>query len=143
MLRRMSGGRSVVIGPGTLQYSLALAHAGTSAAASISSAKAFCNDLLLEALVTPRLRTHPSGDLVIDDRKVGGLALKRTRDATLVHGTILLECDLAALEDLLLHPVREPDYRRGRAHAEFVRNLGPIDTAALEQRVISLLATRA
>lgn len=140
VLRRLSGGRSVVIGPGTLQYALALAHDGNSATASISAAKAFCNGLLLDALAIPRLRSHASGDLVLEDRKVAGLALKRTREATLVHGTILLECDLTMLGELLLHPSREPEYRRGRAHAEFLRNLGPIDAATLERRVISRLA---
>jgi lipoate-protein ligase A len=139
IVRRASGGRSVLIGPGTLQYALTLLHRQADAGLSIQAAKRRCNDLLLAALADPRITAHESGDLVIDGRKVAGLALKRVRDATLIHGTILSTVDLSLISKLLLHPVREPEYRQGRPHGEFLQNLGPIEDLEFERCVRALL----
>jgi lipoate-protein ligase A len=140
IVRRPSGGRSVVIGPGTVQYTFALPYGLSAELAGISSSKRFCNRLLLEALADPRIAEDDSGDLLVDDRKVGGLAIKRGREAMLLHGTLLVAADIDALASLLRHPLREPAYRRGRAHAEFLANLGALDRDSLERRVTASLA---
>lgn len=140
IVRRPSGGRSVVVGPGTVQYTFTLPYGLSTELASISSSKRFCNRLLVNGLGDSRISTEESGDLMIGDRKVGGLALKRARDAMLLHGTLLVAADILLLSRLLLHPLREPAYRCGRPHADFLVNLGSIDTALLERRVKSSLA---
>jgi hypothetical protein len=38
--------------------------------------------------------------------------------------SILLDADVGLMERYLQHPPREPDYRRSRPHAAFVRVLG-------------------
>jgi lipoate-protein ligase A len=142
VLRRPSGGRSVLLGPGTLQYSLVLPANLDPELTAITGAKRYCNRLLLTAL--PRghgLAADESGDLVRGDRKVGGLALRKTRRGVLVHGTLLLTADLDLLSRALRHPAREPAYRKGRTHTAFLENLGPLDAAELTDRVLtSLLA---
>jgi lipoate-protein ligase A len=142
VLRRPSGGRSVLLGPGTLQYALALPGSLGPERTAITGAKRYCNGLLLAALPCGHgLAADESGDLLRGDRKVGGLALRKTRNGVLVHGTLLLTADLGLLSRTLRHPVREPAYRRGRSHAEFLDNLGPVDAAELADRVLrSLLA---
>ena len=45
------------------------------------------------------------------------------RQWMLYHGTLLLSMDLELVEQLLPHPPREPPYRRGRSHADFLANL--------------------
>jgi lipoate-protein ligase A len=71
-----------------------------------------------------------SGDLRLGDRKVGGLALRRRRDATLLHGTLLTSsADVAAIAAVLHHPAREPDWRRNRPHLDFVGTLEAFDVA--------------
>lgn len=140
IVRRPSGGRSVVIGPGTLQYTFALPYRIDPGLTAIPSSKSFCNRLLLDALGDPRVRSHHSGDLVLGDKKVAGLAIKRARDAMLLHGTILMAADLDMIGRLLRHPVLEPDYRRGRAHRDFLANLGPVVIAELAERVSCALA---
>lgn len=143
ILRRRSGGRSVVIGPGTVQYTFALPRSLSPELASIGGAKTFCNHLLSSALaaVRPdaRLVEDNSGDLTVSGRKVAGLALKRRRHALLVHGTILAEADITLIETVLKPPHLEPAYRRGRAHRDFLANLGPIDSAELQTQVRSRL----
>jgi lipoate-protein ligase A len=135
IVRRPSGGRSVVIGPGTLQYTFALPYHFDPSLRSIPGSKAFCNRLLLDALGDPRLRAHDSGDITVDDRKVAGLAMKRSRAALILHGTLLISAEIELLAALLRHPAREPEYRRGRAHVDFLSNLGPFCDRQLELRV--------
>lgn len=135
IVRRPSGGRSVVIGPGTVQYTFALPYGLSAELAGISSSKRFCNRLLREALADPRITEDDSGDLLVGDRKVGGLAIKRGREAMMLHGTLLVAADIELLASLLRHPLREPAYRRGRDHTQFLANLGALDRDSLERRV--------
>jgi len=132
VVRRPSGGRSVLVGPGTLQYTFALPHALDPRLRSIPASKAFCNELILSGFSRQEvIRSDPSGDLVVEDRKVGGLALKCRRSALMLHGTLLIACDLRLVAEVLKHPVCEPEYRRGRPHGDFLSNLGDIDEVRL------------
>jgi len=140
VVRRQSGGRSVWIGPGTLQYAFALPYRLSSELDGISSAKRFCNRLLLAALeLDSSVVEDTSGDLVVESRKAAGLAMRRARTALLLHGTILVAADLALIDRALKHPEREPVYRRGRPHRDFLTNLPPFDPLAMESRVQTLL----
>lgn len=138
---RPSGGRSVLIGTGTVQYTYALPLSLSDGLRSIAGAKRFCNDLLQEASpALAALRRDESGDLTRNERKVAGLALRRTRDAVLLHGTILVSADLGLIARALTHPLREPAYRRGRSHHEFLANLGELDPRILAKEVCRRLA---
>jgi lipoate-protein ligase A len=138
---RPSGGRSVLVGPGTVQYTYALPISACDGLRSIVGTKRFCNDLLQEASpALAKLRRDDSGDLTSNDRKVAGLALRRTRRAVLLHGTILVTADLELIARALAHPLREPAYRRGRSHHEFLTNLGELDHDALAKAVTERLA---
>ncbi|MFQ5478930.1 MAG: biotin/lipoate A/B protein ligase family protein [Candidatus Binatia bacterium] len=139
--RRPSGGGAVVIGPGTLQYAFALPYRVSEELLSIESSKRFCNRLLLRGLPGSRpVGQDPSGDLILDGRKVAGLALKRRRRAMLLHGTILMSADIALISRVLKHPPREPAYRRGRPHQDFLTNWGSLDQAELEACVERMLS---
>ncbi len=72
---------------------------------------------------------------MLGGRKVAGLALRRRRAAMLLHGTILIDADLELIANALKRPVREPAYRDGRDHLEFLENLGQLDRAGLERNV--------
>jgi lipoate-protein ligase A len=141
IVRRPSGGGAVVIGRGTLQYSFALPYALAEELKSIGRSKSFCNELLRAAL--PRgheLTADVSGDLVLGDRKVAGVALKRRREAMLLHGTILTDADLELIARAVKHPPREPAYRRHRSHESFLANLGPVPVPDLVRSVDRSLA---
>lgn len=136
VVRRQSGGRSVWIGPGTVQYAFALPNRLSPELDGISSAKRFCNRLLLAALeLGSSVAEDSSGDLVVESRKAAGLAIRRVRTALLLHGTILVAADLALIDRALKHPEREPVYRRGRPHRDFLTNLPPFDPLAVASRV--------
>ena len=52
-------------------------------------------------------------------RKLAGTAQLRKRDAVLVHGSLLVDADLAMLGRYLQMPSTEPDYRARRSHENF------------------------
>lgn len=141
VLRRASGGGTVAIGAGTLQYAFALPH-GDDAPPSLDDVKRTCNSWVAAALasagVAVALAHDASGDLVAGDRKVGGVALRRVRHATLLHGTLLVDADLEVVAAVLRHPAREPAWRRGRGHLDFLANLGAFDAAAFAREAARL-----
>src|SRR5262249_19146864 len=59
-------------------------------------------------------------DLALGGRKISGNAQRRKRSHLLFHGGFLLDFDLGLLSAVLRMPPRQPDYRRGRAHADFL-----------------------
>jgi lipoate-protein ligase A len=138
ILRRCSGGGTVVQGPGCLHYSLILRIDFDSALQTVTGTNRFVmerNRAALEKLIASSSRREEAltfkskiavrghTDLAIGGRKFSGNAQRRKRRAVLFHGTFLLDFDLALLNRFLPMPSKEPDYRRGRGHAEFLMNL--------------------
>ena len=128
IVRRPSGGLTVVLGPGCVMWSVVVPFAGTQPA--IERIHAALLDPLCEALRdTGKLVVRRgSSDLAIKtadgDRKVSGNALRIRRGGILYHGTLLDAFDLDLVGTVLRHPPREPDYRGKRTHGAFLANLG-------------------
>ena len=141
VVRRASGGGAVVVGPGTMQVAFALPHAISPLLATIEGTKRFCAGMMIEALgragCNAPLEVDRSGDLRREDRKMAGVALARRRSASLLHATLLVEADLALLGAVLRHPAREPDYRGGRRHEDFVANLGRVEIRKFEMALVA------
>jgi lipoate-protein ligase A len=137
VLRRLSGGGTVVQAPGVLNYTIALPLSGP--LSTITGTNRFIlerQQRALAPLVEGELAIRGQTDLALDGRKVSGNAQKRGRRAILFHGTFLLGLDLTLLEALLPMPSRQPDYRGGRAHGEFLQNLG-LDAARVKEALRS------
>jgi lipoate-protein ligase A len=130
VLRRCSGGGTVVQGKGCLNYALVLAITADGPTHSISSANQFIMERNCEAIASAmvtnaaeiRIRGHT--DLTLGDLKFSGNSQRRRKRHLLFHGTFLLDFDLALVSDLLPMPSAEPDYRKHRAHEKFIANLG-------------------
>jgi lipoate-protein ligase A len=75
-------------------------------------------------------------DLALDNRKFSGNAVRCKRDHLLYHGTLLYAFDLGLMERFLRLPPRQPEYRGGREHAQFVTNV-PLSAALLRETVAS------
>jgi lipoate-protein ligase A len=135
IFRRCSGGGTVVQMPGGLNYSLILRITENGPTRNISSANNFImekNRASIQTLVETSevsVRGHTDLALVthhasrITLRKFAGNSQRRRKYFLLFHGTLLLDCDLALIGELLLTPSLEPDYRASRPHDEFVTNL--------------------
>jgi lipoate-protein ligase A len=83
-----------------------------------------------------------TSDLAWDGRKVSGNAQQRKARHVLHHGTLLYGFDLPAVARYLNPPEREPPYRAGRPHADFVTNL-PTDAATLRRLLITAFGAAA
>jgi lipoate-protein ligase A len=70
-------------------------------------------------------------DLALAGRKFSGNAQRRQRRALLFHGTFLLSFDMPLVEKFLHFPSRQPEYRQGRRHEQFMVNL-PLSPARLK-----------
>ena len=128
VLRRRGGGCAVVIDPGNVILSAALPQGGIS-----GSRKYFSrfSDWIIEGLRKIGLsEVHKEGtsDLVIGDRKIAGASLYRSADVLYYSTSLLVDPHVDLVERYLKHPPREPDYRRGRLHRDFIcglKSLGP------------------
>jgi lipoate---protein ligase len=139
LYRRISGGASIVAGPGCMFYTLILDLERRPHLRMLDQAHAFVMNGLLDALrpLQPHVRFDGTCDLAIEGRKVSGNAVRIGRDWMLYHGTLLLDMDLSLITRLLRHPPREPDYRAGRNHEDFVANLHvPADELTLLLRTV-------
>ncbi|MCA9158747.1 MAG: lipoate--protein ligase family protein [Planctomycetales bacterium] len=125
VLRRVSGGATVVAGPGCMFYALVLSLEQRPHLRMLDVAHQFVMVSLQSALksLLPRLEFNGTCDLVVSGRKVSGNSVRLVRDWMLYHGTLLLNMDLSLADRLLKHPPREPEYRGGRSHADFLANL--------------------
>lgn len=125
VLRRVSGGAAIVAGPGCLMYSVVLSYERWPQLRLIDEAHQFVLGRLQAGLqiLAPGTSIAGISDLAIGGRKFSGNSLRCKRTHLLYHGTLLYDFPLDLVQQILLTPPRQPDYRVGRSHAEFVMNL--------------------
>jgi lipoate-protein ligase A len=130
VLRRCSGGGTVVQGPGCLNYNLVLRIPEAGPLTHVTGTNRFIMERMrdaLQPLVADRVIVEGHTDLAMERDaevlKFSGNAQRRRRHAIVFHGTLLLDFDLEQISRLLLHPSTEPGYRIGRHHRDFITNL--------------------
>lgn len=125
ILRRSSGGGTVLLGKGCLLYSLVLSFDRDVALREIPTSYCYILGRVLEALagLLPDLCCAGTSDLAAGGRKVSGNAQQRKRTHLLHHGTLLYGFDIAQVSRYLRIPERQPEYRGRRGHHEFLTNL--------------------
>ncbi|MGZ4965007.1 MAG: lipoate--protein ligase family protein [Limisphaerales bacterium] len=139
ILRRCSGGGTVLQGPGCLNYSLVLNFENNPKLQTIPGANCQIMKRNAEALRTAcGLDAEVCGitDLAVGALKFSGNAQRRKRRALIFHGTFLLTFNLQLVSELLRSPSKEPEYRAGRAHGKFIMNLH-VDAALIRKALRS------
>ncbi|MFP4472778.1 MAG: biotin/lipoate A/B protein ligase family protein [Candidatus Omnitrophota bacterium] len=135
VLRRCSGGGTVLQGPGCLNFSLILSKQRPGLQ-QIHRSYRYVLDLIAEALIPLGVRAvfRPVCDLAFasSERKFSGNAQRRLRKFLLHHGTLLYDFDLDLIPRYLRMPPSVPDYRKRRSHRDFVANLR-LERAALKR----------
>jgi lipoate-protein ligase A len=139
ILRRCSGGGTVLQGPGCLNYSLVLKIEERGPLTSITSTNRFIMERNRQAVETEARGRRPEVGIEIygctdlalvtnhktfgSSLKFSGNAQRRKKNFILFHGTFLLSFDIALIDKFLRMPTKEPDYRKGRSHKDFLTNL--------------------
>ena len=125
IFRRLSGGGTVMQGPGCLNYSLILRN-GVDIPLGIAESFQVVlehHKQCIQEMIGDCVDIAGVSDLVINGRKFSGNARYRKRRFTLVHGTFLLNLDPAIVARCLRLPSKQPVYRQNRSHDSFMRNL--------------------
>ena len=132
VLRRSSGGGTVLQGPGCFNYALILRITEAPPFHAINATNHFIMNRQRDALgklLNGRVEVNGHTDLTLDGVKFSGNAQRRKRSFLLFHGTFLLNFDLPLIEQFLQMPTHQPAYRASRSHGEFLTNLNlPADT---------------
>jgi lipoate-protein ligase A len=136
VLRRTSGGGTVLWGRGCLLFSLVLNYDRAPGLHEIGSSYVYILEHISAALrdAVPGIVPAGTSDLAVGQRKCSGNAQQRKRRHLLHHGTLLYDFDLAQMGRYLRPPPRQPEYRAGREHSAFLCNL-PLTGDELKRRL--------
>ena len=142
ILRRPSGGGTVLAGPGCLMFAVVLDYSSLPHLRAVDAAHRYVLERNAAALSrhVPGVAHAGISDLVIAQQdgpalKISGNALRAKRNHFLYHGTLLYDFALERIGKLLATPTRAPAYRQDRPHDQFVANL-PLSREQIEQLLI-------
>lgn len=130
ILRRCSGGGTVVQGSGCLNYSLISQIPPEEFPHNIPATNCRVMKMqrdALRALLPGDVEICGHTDLTWNGLKFSGNAQRRKSRYFLFHGTILLNFDIDLVQKVLLIPEVQPAYREHRSHQSFMTNL-PLST---------------
>lgn len=129
--RRLGGGCAVVLDGGNLVLAVALPLPGVGGVRQVFDALTqWAIDGLARAGI-PGVEKAGSSDLALHGKKVGGSCVYRSKGFFLYSTTLLFIPPSETAERWLSHPPREPEYREGRGHADFMGSLdkgGEVET---------------
>lgn len=137
--RRRGGGCSVVLDVGNVIVATTLAVKG------FGENQAHFDRLtswLIDGLAKigfPGVGRAGTSDLVVGDRKVGGSCIYRARNVLLFSSTLLVDPEVELMERYLAHPPREPEYRGGRRHRDFISRLMSSEPSSRVEDVVGKL----
>jgi len=123
VLKRPSGGQTVVLSPQTIVL------AATMTDVSNVKPKEFFNKIngliikSIEADGVTGLTLSGISDIAIDGKKILGSSMYKRKDTLFYHAVLNFAVPASLIERYLRHPSKEPDYRAGRSHIEFVTSL--------------------
>jgi lipoate-protein ligase A len=123
ILRRRGGGGAVVLSPGVLVVSL-LAH--VKERYHFREYFGRINEYLIEGLTMAgltELDQRGISDICLRQRKILGSSMYRSKDVLFYTASLMVSNDAQLLDRYLKHPSKEPDYRQGRIHRDFVTTI--------------------
>jgi lipoate-protein ligase A len=135
ILRRCSGGGTVLQTRGCLSYSLILPTALSAELATIQSTTDWimsAQGRYLASFLGKSVSVRGTSDLTLGNLKISGNAQRRGRHSVLFHGTVLCQVDIGEIGRYLQVPSYQPEYRKNRSHSDFLRSIdrSPAELAA-------------
>ena len=123
VLKRPSGGQTVILTPNNIIVAAVFVNKS-----SLHPKDVFqqMNKLIIstiEDIGIHNLSMMGISDIAISGKKILGSSIYRSKEALLYHAVLNLGEPSTTFEKYLKHPSKEPDYRQGRSHSEFVTSL--------------------
>ncbi len=121
--KRPSGGESVVLSPRMLVFS---AKFKNDSLANPKNIFRLVNNALIRQFTSIGITgVHSKGisDLSIGNRKILGSSMYLNGKTLFYHAVLNISEDVSIISKYLKHPSREPDYREGRPHHQFVTSI--------------------
>lgn len=136
VVKRRGGGGAVVLTTGVLCITLAF-HSTTSISPYYYFKKinAFIIDTLERHFLIDGLNVAGISDIAIGEQKILGCSMFKSRQNFLYQGSLLVNPDLPNIYKYLKHPSKEPDYRKGRSHEQFLTSLEKAGYPLVPQQV--------
>jgi len=123
VMKRPSGGQTVILTPNNIIIAAVFFDKKASHPKEVFE---LINKLILSTIEKTGMQ-HLSlmgiSDIAISEKKILGSAIYRSKDALLYHAVLNLGEPAVTFERYLKHPTKEPDYRLGRSHSDFVTSL--------------------
>jgi lipoate-protein ligase A len=129
--RRASGGGTVYQEPvSNINYSIYVNLEKRQDLFSVKDSYSLLLGLVTRALGEQSIEAHSNGksDITVSEggvlKKISGNAQFRKKNCIVQHGTLILKEELIEkVSSILLHPPEEPEYRKARAHRDFLTSL--------------------
>lgn len=121
--RRKGGGGAVILSPGNLIITACYDGSRKTFATQWIMPIAEAIARAITSLGVEGVHVRGLGDVAIGERKILGSSLYANRKIALYQGSLIVSSDLDLIPHYLPHPSKEPDYRRGRSHLDFVTSL--------------------
>ena len=123
VMKRPSGGQTVMLTPNNLIISAVYFNPGAVQPKEVFHSINTMIISVLELAGIENLSMNGISDISIAGKKILGSAIYSSKDALLYHAVLNLGEPSSTFERYLKHPVKEPDYRKGRKHGDFVTSL--------------------
>jgi len=123
VMKRNSGGETVILTPETLVISVVFVTEGFENPSTYFRKINQNIMTVLQDLGVEGLEQKGISDISKGNKKILGSSIYRHRAALLYHAVLNISESPELMERYIAHPPKEPDYRKGRSHAEFVTSL--------------------
>ena len=103
------------------------------------------NDKIMNALSglgVQNLSMKGISDISIGNKKILGSSIYLRKNTLFYHAVLNISESVDVISKYLKHPTKEPDYRKGRSHKEFVTSLLSEGYTLSAKQLISALDTR-
>ncbi len=140
--KRPSGGETVILTPATIAFTVAKQF---QALIRFREFFSMVNSVVIEGLSgmgVSKLGSRGISDITIGNRKILGSSMRKVGDKLVYHAVMNLAEDPSLFSRYLRHPRREPDYRAGRSHDEFVTSVVAEGYTFTSEAIMSMLNQR-
>ena len=121
--KRPSGGETVLLSPNTIVISAVFPKK------KLEGVKKYFivnNEKIIKALQSlgvESLGQRGISDVTIENKKIVGSSIYQNKDIVFYHAVLNVQEKVEKIAKYIKHPTKEPDYRKGRKHTDFVTSV--------------------